>query len=310
MKRALNVSEPPIESPTAVNKLPPSSIPQKKTVSNQVETNKTDVLNDELIKTQTAAPDKKNEGYVPSAPQKIPPVTAKEADQSKEGTPVSDQEPQMKSGSFQNTSDLTPHSGPKQNKVSSDSQKESFDKSGLSGPKTASDGSKTTDSITGKMFGFGSSIFSSASTLISSAVQEESRMTPPSSRKMSAPVQVSPKMAAAPKVSPKGSPIASPNKVPPKGLTSLSQDTKKHEESNESKQDKVSPQPTKSAIVSQPKLHQESCPLCHLKLNIGSKEPPNYSNCSECKTNVCDKCGFNPLPIGKVILFYVNYACI
>ncbi|XP_051916154.1 protein piccolo isoform X8 [Hippocampus zosterae] len=299
MQRAQNVSEPPIKSPAAVNKRPPSS--QKTTVSNQVETTKKDVLNDEPTKTQTAAPNKKNEGFVPSPSQKISSVTAKEPYQSKEGTPVSDLEPHIKSGSFGKPLDYTPHSGPKQNKSNSDSQKESSDKSGLSGSKTTSDGSKTTDSITGKMFGFGSSIFSSASTLISSAVQDESRTTPPSSRKMSAPVQVFPKMAAVPKISPKSSPIASPKKVPPKGLTSLSQETKKNEESNQSKQDEVSPQPTKAAIVShtQPKVHHESCPLCNLKLNIGSKEPPNYSNCSECKTNVCDKCGFNPLPTGK-----------
>ncbi|XP_077371846.1 uncharacterized protein pclob isoform X6 [Festucalex cinctus] len=293
MQRALNASEPPINTPNTANKPPPQK-------TNEVETTKKDVLkSDVLPKMPTAAPDKK-EGSAPSTPQKIPSITAKETDQNKHSTPVSDQESQTKYGSPK-PSDQTTHSRPKQNKVTSDAQKESSNQSGANGPKTTSDSSKTTESITGKMFGFGSSIFSSASTLISSAVQEESRTTPPSSRKMSAPVQVSPKAASGPKVSPKTTPTASPSKAPPKGPENLTQEVKKHEESNQNKQDKVSSLPTKAAMVSHAhsNVHQENCPLCNVKLNIGSKEPPNYSSCSECKTIVCDKCGFTPLPIGK-----------
>lgn len=37
------------------------------------------------------------------------------------------------------------------------------------------------------------------------------------------------------------------------------------------------------------------CPLCKTtQLNTGSKEPPNYSNCTECKSQVCSLCGFSP----------------
>ncbi|XP_034019322.1 protein piccolo isoform X2 [Thalassophryne amazonica] len=37
------------------------------------------------------------------------------------------------------------------------------------------------------------------------------------------------------------------------------------------------------------------CPLCKTtKLNTGSKEPPNYSNCTECMKQVCSLCGFSP----------------
>lgn len=37
------------------------------------------------------------------------------------------------------------------------------------------------------------------------------------------------------------------------------------------------------------------CPLCKTtKLNTGSKDPPNYSNCTECKNQVCSLCGFSP----------------
>ncbi|XP_077956462.1 protein piccolo isoform X2 [Gasterosteus aculeatus] len=37
------------------------------------------------------------------------------------------------------------------------------------------------------------------------------------------------------------------------------------------------------------------CPLCKTtQLNIGSKDTPNYSNCTECKNQVCSLCGFSP----------------
>ncbi|KAK7886150.1 hypothetical protein WMY93_025771 [Mugilogobius chulae] len=37
------------------------------------------------------------------------------------------------------------------------------------------------------------------------------------------------------------------------------------------------------------------CPLCKTtQMNIGSKEPPNYNNCTECKSQVCSLCGFSP----------------
>lgn len=37
------------------------------------------------------------------------------------------------------------------------------------------------------------------------------------------------------------------------------------------------------------------CPLCKTtKLNVGSKDPPNYSSCTECKNQVCSLCGFSP----------------
>ncbi|XP_047430821.1 protein piccolo isoform X10 [Mugil cephalus] len=37
------------------------------------------------------------------------------------------------------------------------------------------------------------------------------------------------------------------------------------------------------------------CPLCKTtQLNTGSKDPPNYNNCTECKNQVCSLCGFSP----------------
>jgi len=52
-----------------------------------------------------------------------------------------------------------------------------------------------------------------------------------------------------------------------------------------------------------PKAGQSTCPLCKLELNFGSKDPPNYNKCTECKSTVCNQCGFNPMPnVSEVII--------
>lgn len=49
------------------------------------------------------------------------------------------------------------------------------------------------------------------------------------------------------------------------------------------------------------KQAQVACPLCKVELNIDSKNPPNFNTCTDCKTSVCNKCGFSPMPnISKV----------
>uniref|UniRef100_A0A3Q0R6S6 Zinc finger piccolo-type domain-containing protein n=1 Tax=Amphilophus citrinellus TaxID=61819 RepID=A0A3Q0R6S6_AMPCI len=48
------------------------------------------------------------------------------------------------------------------------------------------------------------------------------------------------------------------------------------------------------------------CPLCKTtQLNIGSKDPPNYNNCTECKNQVCSLCGFSP-PDSAICLLQVS----
>lgn len=52
---------------------------------------------------------------------------------------------------------------------------------------------------------------------------------------------------------------------------------------------------------SSPKMAQAACPLCKVELNIDSKNLPNFNTCTDCKTTVCNKCGFSPMPnIAKV----------
>lgn len=169
-------------------------------------------------------------------------------------------------------------------------------------PKSQRAASITTEAVTGKMFGFGSSLFSSASTLITSAVQE-SRTTPPSTRKMSAPAQVSDKMSTSPKPSPPPSPrMTSEREAKPQAQKPHQeniQDQPQQAKAPPSGQAKVNkgPEPAKpEASQAAPKVLQSTCPLCKAQLNMGSKDPPNYNTCTECKASVCNKCGFSPMP--------------
>ena len=48
------------------------------------------------------------------------------------------------------------------------------------------------------------------------------------------------------------------------------------------------------------------CPVCTTtELNLRSKEPPNYSTCTKCKTQVCSFCGFSP-PDSAVSISFVH----
>lgn len=137
----------------------------------------------------------------------------------------------------------------KQIKTSSAAHEESKGFFGFGAPKPQQD-SKPAESLGGKMFGFGSSIFSSASTLINSAVQDEQNLHI--------------KKETSPKLSP----------LP------------------QTKTEKAAAEPAKDSVP--PKT--STCPLCKVELNFGSKESPNYKNCTECQKTVCVQCGFNPTP--------------
>lgn len=166
----------------------------------------------------------------------------------------------------------------KQSNASVTSQKDSGGFFGLAGGKTQPEVDKSAESANGKLFGFGSSIFSSASNLITSAVQDQPKTTPP----------VSPKICPARE---KKSHADQEKKKPELDQTKASDVT-------QTKVDKAPPEPTKIMEVSQSavKPGQFSCPLCKSGLNMGSKDPPNYSTCTQCKNTVCNQCGFNPMP--------------
>lgn len=179
---------------------------------------------------------------------------------------------------------------------------------GLVDSKPQPEAAKSTESVSGKMLGFGSSIFSSASTLISSAVKDQPRTTPPVSPKMTPAREPKPPGASKveqqkevesplqakshPSVEPKADQTKSAEQ---KGKTEIS-DTKtllsEHAKSNET----PAASPKSKAAVQSSVEPDKSCPLCKIKLNIGSKDPPNYNTCTECKNTVCNQCGFNPMP--------------
>ncbi|KAK7884640.1 hypothetical protein WMY93_027763 [Mugilogobius chulae] len=46
----------------------------------------------------------------------------------------------------------------------------------------------------------------------------------------------------------------------------------------------------------EPEKPKVNCPLCKTELNIGSSDPPNYNSCTQCHSQVCNLCGFNPTP--------------
>lgn len=203
---------------------------------------------------------------------------------------------------------------------------------------------QSASSVSGKALGFGSSIFSSASNLISSAVHDEPSTAPPSSRKGFTVSQISIK-AVTPPSSRKGSTVSqgsletpptsrkgsaasqSSFKTSPSGDTkpsdSQKQDEQAADEKSKVKLDGASSEHTNhlnqrntpesekhiekpsdvnlevkssAPLQSASKLAQSSCPICKVTLNMASEDLPNFNTCTECNNNVCNQCGFDPMP--------------
>ncbi|MED6287590.1 hypothetical protein CHARACLAT_017939, partial [Characodon lateralis] len=118
----------------------------------------------------------------------------------------------------------------------------------------------------GKLFGFGASLLNQASTLISETTQPQQQQQPP---------KPAPKPGGAPGPGPgagksSGQPAQQGPQAPPQ------------------QQRHVPPESSK------PKA---SCPVCKTNLNIGNAaEEPNYNTCTQCHSQVCNMCGFNPTP--------------
>lgn len=240
------------------------------------------------------APAVKKEMAAPGSSQKMQPTSpkvpakaedAKGPNSQKQVSPASVQKttPETERRTGSQKPDVTGQTGRKQ---SSATQQESGGLFSFGGSKA--EAAKPEESVTGKMFGFGSSIFSSASTLISSAVQDEAKTTPP----------ISPKMQSA-------------KETKPVSVQKSAQDQKKEQPqegkahpAGQDKGDKTTKETPKAAgaasnAVSKP--GQTSCPICKMVLNKGSKDPPNYNNCTDCKSTVCNQCGFNPMPNVKEV---------
>ncbi|XP_071611669.1 protein bassoon isoform X1 [Heliangelus exortis] len=127
------------------------------------------------------------------------------------------------------------------------------------------------EGLTGKLFGFGASLLTQASTLMS--VQPEA---PPPSQ-------------------------PSPGKVPPKIVFSDASKEAGPKAPGAQGRAAAAPvaKPTKPEQGVKPKevpKARVSCPLCKAEINVGSGEPPNYNTCTTCHQQVCNMCGFNPTP--------------
>lgn len=197
--------------------------------------------------------------------------------------------------------------------------------------------------VSGKVLGFGTNFLSSASNLITSAVMDEpstpptsrkgsqssfSSSTPPSSRKGSAVLQTlskttpptSRKDSSASQTSHKTGSLASTAVTSHRATDQDStKETKKssNKKGLENKSEEEQPSKTQfekvkdsAAVEKTSQQLPKTCPLCKTDLKI---DVPNYSTCTECKSVVCNLCGFSPMPqeteVGLYILLLGLYAC-
>lgn len=266
-KSSVSVNVQKKESP----KLPESHIKAQPTSSQKKETSdpKKDKETDTLLKGSDKSPEK-------SAP---PPQA----------------EPPKQEQSFFGFGFGGPKVQPASNKPSESTTGKLFGFSGLTETaRSRSPSPQSVSAVSGRVLGFGSSIFSSASNLITSAVQDEPSTTPPTSRKGSIASQMSARTT--PPSSHKGSAVApDSSNIPPVGDTKphAAQDAVKTVEKKTETKQVTAPKPPQKP---DPKEVKTNCPLCKVELNIGSKDAKNFNTCTECKTTVCSQCGFNPLP--------------
>lgn len=287
MKRAAEVSQPaalptmfPEKAKTSPSKVPlpaaaqlkdsPKTMPQSKDSQGSV-----------VTKTETSeAVSQQGKPCTPQA-QKEQPENAKSPLKLTSQVPETKLSLDRQQASPKKPADTSKQPNTKQGDSTAATQQQSSGFFGFGGPKSQPDTAKP--AVTEKMFGFGSSIFSSASTLITSAVQDQPKTTPPVSPKMS-PAKVI-------KSSPSVQKLEQQKKTEPPKLT-------KTAPPEEVKIDKAQtgPQKSEKAPGEAVKLDSSTCPLCKTELNRGTKDPPNYNTCTECKKTVCKQCGFNPMP--------------
>lgn len=142
------------------------------------------------------------------------------------------------------------------------------------------------EGLTGKLFGFGASLLTQASTLMS--VQPEAT---PSSQQ--SPGKVPPKIVfsdASKEAGPKA-PGTAPGMQGKAGTVPAAKQVKAEQ------------------VIKPKEVPKERvlCPLCKAEINVGSGEPSNYNTCTTCKQRVCNMCGFNPTPhLVEVRLFLIQ----
>lgn len=210
----------------------------------------------------------------PGSPQKKTSTPAVQP--SKVEVPVQKSPMESRKTSPQSQPGQTNQTAQKQENASGSTQQQPGGLFGFGSSKIQNSPAKPAGSVTGKMFGLGSSIFSSASTLMSPSAQDEPKTTPPVSPKMSASKDTKTSTAKKPDQENKSNQPHSKEALPT--------------------DEKGQKPPSEQLGKASEKGKQSFCPLCKLELNIGSKDPPNFSTCTLCKNMVCNQCGFNPMP--------------
>ncbi|XP_014837894.1 PREDICTED: protein piccolo isoform X5 [Poecilia mexicana] len=137
-----------------------------------------------------------------------------------------------------------------------------------------------------QMFSFGSSLLSSATTLVSGE-ETKAPESPPGS----------PDSGPG---SPPDSPFSAPGSPPDSDSAPDTPPAWSREPPRRAATEQEEKSTAAESAQSETSVAKGNCPLCNLELNVGSSDAPNYSVCTECKKNVCNLCGFNPNPhIGK-----------
>ncbi|MEQ2207909.1 hypothetical protein XENOCAPTIV_020853, partial [Xenoophorus captivus] len=141
-----------------------------------------------------------------------------------------------------------------------------------------------------QMFSFGSSLLSSATTLVSGEETKapESPAGSPDSGSGSPP--------ESDPGSPPDSPFSAPGSAPDSDSAPETPPVRSEKPPRHTALEKEEKSPAAEPAQAQTSVAMENCPLCNLELNIGSSDTPNYSLCTECKKKVCNLCGFNPNP--------------
>ncbi|XP_051758404.1 protein bassoon isoform X5 [Ctenopharyngodon idella] len=171
-----------------------------------------------------------------------------------------------------------------------------------------------------KLFGFGASLLNQASTLISVDPLPGSSQQPSPARNQSAQgtrvifsdatAGASAKSTAGPPGTTKTGPggvafpkgPGAPLQKPPLQQQSPVQHQKGPKQQQSPTHHQTTPQqsplkqPTPPAPAPVSQKPDVTCPLCKTAFNVGTTEPPNYRSCTQCHTEVCNLCGFNPTP--------------
>ncbi|XP_016532840.1 protein piccolo isoform X2 [Poecilia formosa] len=133
-----------------------------------------------------------------------------------------------------------------------------------------------------QMFSFGSSLLSSATTLVSGE-ETKAPESPPGS----------PDSGPG---SPPDSPFSAPGSPPDSDSAPDTPPAWSREPPRRAATEQEEKSTAAESAQSETSVAKGNCPLCNLELNVGSSDAPNYSVCNECKKNVCNLCGFNPNP--------------